>query len=74
MGHVSTKATAPQVVTNEDVSPGINQDEYNSLMNEFLNNDIYHSDESSSSIEKEEVLNSLADFMQLNDIGEQKDI
>jgi hypothetical protein len=67
MGHVSTKATAPLVVTNEDVSPGINPDEYNSLMNEFLNNDIYHSDESSSSIEKEEVLNSLADFMQLND-------
>ena len=49
------------------MSPGINPDEYNSLMNEFLNNDIYHSDESSSSIEKEEVLNSLADFMQLND-------
>lgn len=74
MGHVSTKATAPQVVTNEDVSPVINPDEYNSLMNEFLNKDIYHSDDSSSSIEKEEVLNSLADFMQLNDIGEQKDI
>jgi hypothetical protein len=56
------------------VSPVINPDEYNSLMNEFLNKDIYHSDDSSSSIEKEEVLNSLADFMQLNDIGEQKDI
>ncbi len=67
MGHVSTKATAPKAISNEDVSPGVNPDEYNSLMNEFLNNDIYHSDDSSSSIEKEEVLNSLADFMQLND-------
>jgi hypothetical protein len=56
------------------VSPGINPDEYNSLMNEFLNNDIYHSDDSSSSLEKEKVLNSLADFMQLNDKGEQKEI
>lgn len=67
MGHVSTKATAPQAVTKEDISPGINADEYKSLMNEFLNNDIYHSDDSSCSIKKEEVLNSLADFMQLND-------
>ena len=70
IGHVSTKATAPIAISSEDVSPGVNLDEYNSLMNEFLNKDIYHSDDSSSSIEKEEVLNSLADFIQLNDKGE----
>lgn len=70
-GHVSTKATVPKAISNEDISPGVNPDEYNSLMNEFLNKDIDHSDnDSSSSSDKEEILNSLADFMQQNDEGE----
>lgn len=44
-GHnVSTKATVPNIASNEDISPGVNPDEYNNLMNEFLNKDIDHSD------------------------------
>ena len=40
--NVSTKATGPQISKSEDISPGVNPDEYKSLMNEFMNKDINH--------------------------------